>query len=84
MSIGITGQRDWSHLLRTLVGSPERRRVFWVRIKELKGLLAFQQIPLLYLWVFQCLPLLQRQEGVVAIGTAGCCGISLLNQPASE
>lgn len=78
MSIGITGQRDWSHLLRTLVGSPERSRVFWVRIKELKGLLAFQQILLLYLSVKQ------RQEGVVAVGTAGCCGISLLSQPASD
>ena len=31
MSKGITGQRVWSHLLRRPIGSPEGRRVFWVR-----------------------------------------------------
>lgn len=31
------GQRDWRHLLRRAVGSPEGGRVFWVRIKELKS-----------------------------------------------
>lgn len=56
------------------MGSLEGRRVFWVRIKELRSLLDSGKSLLLYFWVFQP-PLLQSQGGVVAMGTAGCCGL---------